>query len=216
MRINRSQQSPTGCTQYLLLNILHALVSWCIYGGFTALGPNCVLKLDGLKSIPLWHTFQVWTDWKPSGLWIWPSLEDVYEINSQSTAGLCLPLCYILMMPSNSIWKNRKFCKSELKSGWVKLVQIPYASLHFIQCPLWKQTPERIPSFHARYFAWEGKYILTKILERLEMVSLTYSEPLKIMVWERSMFFPAFVQSNFNQIELIPSTDNSCWTIVRK
>lgn len=115
MRINRSEQSLTDCTQYLLLNMLHVLVSCFMHGGgFTALEPNCVLKLDGLKSIPLWHTFQVWTDWKPSGLWIWPSLEDVYEINSQSTAGLCLPLCYILMMPSNSIWKSRKFCKSEL------------------------------------------------------------------------------------------------------
>lgn len=33
---------------------------------------------------------------------------------------------------------------------------------------------------------------------------------------EKHVFFPTFLQSNFKQIELIPSTDNSCWTIVRK
>ena len=105
----------------LLLNMLCVLVFCCVHGGFAVLGPNCMLKLDGLKSIPPWHTFQVWTDWKPSGFWMWPSLEAVYEINSQSTAGLCLPLCYILVTPSNSIWKSTKICKPKLKSDWVKL-----------------------------------------------------------------------------------------------
>lgn len=116
----------------LLLNTLCVLVVCCGHGGFAVLGPNCMLKLDGLKSIPPWHTFQVWTDWKPSGFWMWPSLEAVYEINSQSTAGLCLPLCYILVMPSNSIWKSTKICKPKLKSDCVKLApnSLCFPSLH--------------------------------------------------------------------------------------
>lgn len=105
----------------LLLNMFCVLVSCCVHGGCAVLGPNCMLKLDGLESIPPWHTFQVWTDWKPSGFWMWPSLEAVYEISSQSTAGLCLPLCYTLVMPSNSIWKSTKICKPKLKSDQVKL-----------------------------------------------------------------------------------------------
>lgn len=107
---------------------------WCFavcLGEFTVLGPNCMLKLDGLKSIPPCHTFQVWTDWKPSGFWMWPSLEAVYGINSQSTAGLCLLLCYTLVMPSNSIWKSTKICKSKLKYGWVKLAPNSLCFLSF-------------------------------------------------------------------------------------
>lgn len=146
----------------LLLNMLCVLVSCGVHRGFAVLGPNFMLKLDGLKSIPPWHTFQVGTDWMPSGFWMWPSLEAVYEISSQSTAGLCLPLCYILVMPSNSIWKNTKTCKPKLKSDWLKLAPNSLSFLPFFQSPSWKLLPERIPcvNFIVYYLICGRKYII--------------------------------------------------------
>lgn len=188
-------------TEILLLYIPRVLVSCCVHEGFTVLGPNCKLKLDGLKSIPPWHAFQVWTDWKPSGFWIWPSLEEVYEINSQSTAGLCLLLCYMLMMPSNSIWENRTFCKPELKSDWVKLPPNFCFPLLFIHCPSWKLTPERTPcvNINIYYFSCGGKFILiTGILGRLQIVLLTYSEYPKVTLKERSAFSQKICTEKFS------------------
>lgn len=185
----------------LLLSMLCVPVSCCVHRGFAVLGPNCMLKSDGLKSIPPWHTFQVWTDWKPSGFWMWPSLEAVYEINSQSTAGLCLPLCYILVMPSNSIWKSTKICKPKLKSDWVKtcskFLMFPSSLFRVLHGDGFKKESHVLISLYIILHVEEHMYSLQQ-LWRDSRFSLMYSESLKIMVRERSTFPPRICTEQFS------------------